>query len=1580
MATEVGNIHIGLYVDVGESRRFTDVANLVERDSRRMNTALGNTTRSVGTLRNSMNQNMRIRLASESLRDLSRATGEVERLRAAMLGISALAGAGITGAFTAAYLIQTADKARLLANQIKTVTQDTAEFGVVQDELFKISQRTRSSLESTTQIYTRAARATETYGMSQEKLLRLTETIQKSFAIGGATPTEATGAALQLSQGIASDRFGGDEYRSVAENAPVLLKGIADSLGVNIGKLREMSHAGELTAQVVTEAILKSTAKIDAAFAKMTPTVAQSFTMLDNTFLRYIGNTDEAYGVTKKLSAGIVSLSNNFEDVTGGITRVIAGLAAIAAARALTLKGQNIVEGIQTTKVGIRKEISDQVEANKAIDKRLAEISAAESAARAKVGDVENSALLKQSDAINAAKVKEFEAQKRVNELAAARATLADKLTVVQNASVVSIQKEVEVARQRVRDDQLRVIQAQEAAAAEERILQARLAQRLGVADQRVTTASGKVFDTLGRVGETSAAITAEKELAKTRLRGEIDARRQSLVTSAQRLSQIQSQIAEMRSIKDLPDFEQAFGGQYRRLLQDQQKAIISSADLRKEIDTLGQKLTDVDSGAAATRGISAAMTRHAAAVKRAQAAVESLAKAEDARNKVASAEVGGQTLQARIAAEAKEVEHYQKSIETLQAKMVDLRTATSAAFTGNAAAKMTGEIDALDKKIVAAQMNLRAASDAVATAQGGNLEMLHSSLEAQSHAAKEVNDLHAEAAALIERQVANTSRLEAAEKRLYTVRRVGSNVLGFFGGPTGAIITGALVAATYFMAKFAAESAEASEQTARIRKQLEDMGYLTKNAADAMSQFKTDVAEGRVSKLREEIKDFQNEMKKAIEDLNSIDVGGMAAQAVVQPLVIPEGTSSAAADKLQRDWLAASKKGLQPVQNKLADIRAEMIKNKGMSEEMKKSLEDMALANPDLSSISLSLIKLGEIMNGLRKASEDWLESIRKIRDEADKLPQSHRASEDQSMTNLDKMNKANVIQISKEVREANWTDYETHVHSIMDKLIKDAEKLGNVMSQSQARQAADAVIAGETAKKGLRDLIGLFEGTDKARGYNETLDYGKYTGGAQNLTVMTLREILDLQKQMLADPTNTKNSSAVGRYQITSQTLKDFMGQMGLSPDDVFSPEMQDRIADAIIRSTSGDISKLRGRWAGLQGATDEQIKTAAGQTFQNLPRLDESAQKWLDGMKDLDLKAQIQSLNEFQQQVVQTAQSMGVSREEVDKYIAAVNSGDIDKIPDKFKKIAASMKLGVDNGFSRQLQSFKDANAVQLLSDVDQKVVETAHSFGIAEDAIKAYVDAIRSGRLDQIPAQFAAIREEAQKMANIDLAKDVLSGGLTDIRSALEDGKITWEEWSNIAVNALNKVADKLQEMLIDQLFSSKSGFNIFSLFGSVGGVATGSSGVESFDTGGWTGPGSRSQVAGVVHAGEYVFDAASTSRIGIANLEKLRGYMDGGLVGMSIPKFDDGGLVQRLSGIDQMREKVVDSGGQPQVSVFIDMAADGTWKTHVKQEARNEVSTTGASMMHSIHNQYRRNQLPQDIRNYVGKPRKRGGGY
>ena len=336
-ASRVGSINVVLNTTFGPAvSGLNTFADTVEGTGRRTRRAVGGIDQSVL----GMNRTVRgIRGNSEVFRSLSigaiRTRDSIGQMNATLLATSALLG-GVLPTLSGVYLTGMADRANLVANNLRTVTQSAEELKDIEAELFRVSQRSRASFEGSATIYARIARATKDLNISQGQLLRITETINKAFAAGGANPAEAKGAAIQLTQGIASDRFSGDEFRSVAENAPVLLMGISESLGVNIGKLREMAHAGQLTAKVVTEAILKSSADIDQAFGKTISTIGQAVVKLDNALLKYVSDSENVSVASQGIVGIIDALSENLDTVTDSLLILGGALTAAFGGRRLS--------------------------------------------------------------------------------------------------------------------------------------------------------------------------------------------------------------------------------------------------------------------------------------------------------------------------------------------------------------------------------------------------------------------------------------------------------------------------------------------------------------------------------------------------------------------------------------------------------------------------------------------------------------------------------------------------------------------------------------------------------------------------------------------------------------------------------------------------------------------------------------------------------------------------------------------------------------------------------------------------------------------------------------------------------------------------------------------------------------------------------------------------------------------------------------------------------------------------------------------------------------------------------------------
>lgn len=104
---------------------------------------------------------------------------------------------------------------------------------------------------------------------SNDEIVAFTEALNKQFTISGASVTERNNAMYQLTQAMASGRLQGDEFRTILENAPMLAQQIAKSMNVPIGKLKEMSSEGLITADIIKNALFESADEVNKKFKEM---------------------------------------------------------------------------------------------------------------------------------------------------------------------------------------------------------------------------------------------------------------------------------------------------------------------------------------------------------------------------------------------------------------------------------------------------------------------------------------------------------------------------------------------------------------------------------------------------------------------------------------------------------------------------------------------------------------------------------------------------------------------------------------------------------------------------------------------------------------------------------------------------------------------------------------------------------------------------------------------------------------------------------------------------------------------------------------------------------------------------------------------------------------------------------------------------------------------------------------------------------------------------------------------------------------------------------------------------------------
>ncbi|MEC9061545.1 MAG: tape measure protein [Pseudomonadota bacterium] len=246
-----------------------------------------------------------IRRADRDLENLGRQGGVTEKATRSLARAFALLGTAIS----VRQIQQAADAYKSMQNQLRIVTNDTENLLGVTQALNQVAQDSRADIEATVGLYSKLARSTSELGLSQGELVRITETINKSFAVSGATAEEANNAITQLAQGLASGALRGDEFNSVAEQAPGILRAVSQETGLAVGELRDFAAEGKITTDLLVSALQNYSSQVDTEFASANTTISQAATQLQNDFIDLIGAFDDATGASGEMSGALVGIT-----------------------------------------------------------------------------------------------------------------------------------------------------------------------------------------------------------------------------------------------------------------------------------------------------------------------------------------------------------------------------------------------------------------------------------------------------------------------------------------------------------------------------------------------------------------------------------------------------------------------------------------------------------------------------------------------------------------------------------------------------------------------------------------------------------------------------------------------------------------------------------------------------------------------------------------------------------------------------------------------------------------------------------------------------------------------------------------------------------------------------------------------------------------------------------------------------------------------------------------------------------------------------------------------------------------------
>ncbi len=167
----------------------------------------------------------------------------------------ALIGLGL-GAITKGFVAQAAQFSQTQI-RLRALAGEYGEYDQVQKLIAKNAKTFNLSLAESADQFADIFARLRPVGKSLDEIQTTFEGFNAVAIVSGTSAGAASSAFLQLSQALGSGRLQGDEFRSISEQLPGILKLVADQMGVNVADLKKLGSEGAITADILINALAK---------------------------------------------------------------------------------------------------------------------------------------------------------------------------------------------------------------------------------------------------------------------------------------------------------------------------------------------------------------------------------------------------------------------------------------------------------------------------------------------------------------------------------------------------------------------------------------------------------------------------------------------------------------------------------------------------------------------------------------------------------------------------------------------------------------------------------------------------------------------------------------------------------------------------------------------------------------------------------------------------------------------------------------------------------------------------------------------------------------------------------------------------------------------------------------------------------------------------------------------------------------------------------------------------------------------------------------------------------------------------
>nr|WP_283092683.1 MULTISPECIES: phage tail tape measure protein [unclassified Providencia] len=223
-------------------------------------------------------------------------------------------------------MISTVDSWGQMAARIKmslnSVEGSTKSYEQLQQRFLSVSNRNGKSIETTQELYVGSATSMKELGYNTSQTIDYIESLSSIFTANATSAQQTESATTALSRAMVNGKISGNDWHSVMNAMPTVLRDIAAELsrtrgGVKVTEndVKKLAMNGGISMKLFADAVIRAKEANNALADSMDNTVEDGFTRVANSAKSYFGELNSSMGITRTMSAQLAFLGDNFDKV-----------------------------------------------------------------------------------------------------------------------------------------------------------------------------------------------------------------------------------------------------------------------------------------------------------------------------------------------------------------------------------------------------------------------------------------------------------------------------------------------------------------------------------------------------------------------------------------------------------------------------------------------------------------------------------------------------------------------------------------------------------------------------------------------------------------------------------------------------------------------------------------------------------------------------------------------------------------------------------------------------------------------------------------------------------------------------------------------------------------------------------------------------------------------------------------------------------------------------------------------------------------------------------------------------------------